>query len=211
MRIILFLSIALVCSTLTVGAQTVSPARQSLNKIEVSGLNLATSIPEKQLREYWTTYLSKYGKVKGKRGVQTVERAYIPSISSSSLNVSSAVTSSKNISTLFLALNDGGKYISSSSDSGYLAAEQFLKEFLTYATAQEELRLVKEDFSKSQDEQKKLVKEKDRLTKEIGKTEKDLENLRKELAKKESDLENYNTILQNKQKGVEDVESRKSN
>ena len=192
-------------------AQTVSPARQTINKTEMAGLNLATSIPEKYLKEYWTTYLSKYGKVRSKKGAQTLEKAYIPDISKNSLSLTSSVTSSKNISTVFLALQDGGNFISSASDAGYMEAEQFLKQFLTYATAQEELRLVKEDFSKTQDEQKKLVREKDRLAKEIEKTEKELQKLRDELAKKDTELTNYNTILENKQKGVKEVESKNTN
>lgn len=192
-------------------AQTVSPARQTVSKTEMAGLNLATSIPEKNLKEYWITFLSKYGKVKSRRSEQTLEKAYIPDISKNSLNLKSAITSSRNISTIFLSVQDGATTISSASDSGYLETEQFLKQFLTYATAQEELRLVKEDFSKTQDEQKKLVREKDRLIKEIEKTEKDLEKLREDLVKKDTELANYNTILENKQKGVQEVESKKSN
>lgn len=192
-------------------AQTVSPARQTVDKTEMAGLNLATSIPEKYLKDYWASYLSKYGKVKSKKGVQTLEKAYIPDISKNSLNLSSTITSSRNISTIFLAVQDGATSISSASDAGYLETEQFLKQFLTYATAQEELRLVKEDFSKTQDEQKKLVKEKDRLIKDIEKTEKELQKLRDELVKKDAELANYNTILENKQKGVKEVESKNTN
>ncbi len=192
-------------------AQTVSPARQTVDKTEMAGLNLATSIPEKHLKEYWTTYLSKFGKVKSKRGAQRLEKAYISDISKNSLNLTSSISSSRNISTIFLAVQDGSTFISSASDTGYMETEQFLKQFLTYATAQEELRLVKEDFTKTQDEQKKLVREKDRLTKEIEKTEKELEKLREELAKKDTELTNYNTILENKQKGVKEVESKNAN
>lgn len=192
-------------------AQTVSPARQTINKSEVSGLNLSTSIPEKNLKEYWGTYLSKYGKVKNKRGAQTLEKAYIPDISKNSVELTSAISSSRNISTVFLSVKDGATTISSASDAGYLQTEQFLKNFLTYATAQEELRLVKEDFSKTQDEQKKLIREKDRLTKDIEKTEKELVKLRDELAQKETEINNFNSILENKQKGLKEVESKNAN
>jgi chromosome segregation ATPase len=192
-------------------AQTVAPARQTIDKTEYSGLNLSTSIPEKNLKEYWTTYLSKYGKLKSKRGAQSLEKAYIPEISKNSLNLTSAISSSRNISTIFLSLQDGPNTISSASDAGYLETEQFLKQFLTYATSQEELRLVKEDFSKTQDERKKLIREKDRLTKDIEKAEKELVKLREDLAKKETELTNYNSILENKQKGLKEVESKKSN
>lgn len=192
----------------TVTAQTVSPARQTVGQTEMPGLNLATSIPEKNLRSYWTSYLSRYGKVKSRRGVQTLDKAYIPSISKGSVNLSSTVSSSRNISTVFFAVQDGGRFISSPSDVGYMETEQFLKEFMTYATAQEELRLVKDDFSKTQDEHKKLVREKDRLIKDIEKTEKELVKLREELTKKDTELENYNAILENKQRGVQEVESK---
>ena len=208
---LLIFAISVLLTTGSATAQTVSPARQTIDKTEMAGLNLATSIPGKQLKEYWTTYLSKYGKVKSKKGAQTLEKAYIPDISKNSIQVTSAVTSSKNISTVFLAVQDGATIISSASDAGYLETEQFLKQFLTYATAQEELRLVKEDFSKTQDEQKKLVREKDRLTKEIEKTEKELQKLRDELVKKDTELTNYNSILENKQKGVKEVESKNAN
>ncbi len=209
-KILLIFAASLFIATFST-AQTVSPARQTIDKTEMAGLNLATSIPEKYLKGYWTTYLSKYGKVRSKKGAHTLEKAYIPDISKNSLSLTSAVTSSRNISTVFLAVQDGGTFISSASDAGYMETEQFLKQFLTYATAQEELRLVKEDFSKTQDEQKKLVKEKDRLTKEIEKTEKELQKLRDELTKKDTELANYNTILENKQKGVKEVESKNGN
>lgn len=192
----------------SVTAQTVSPARQTVGQTEMVGFNLSTSIPEKFLKTYWTTYLGKYGKVRSRRGVQTLERAYIPSFSSKSLELTSTVSSNRNISTVFLAVKDGSTYVSSPSDAGYLGVEQFLKEFMAYATAQEELRLVKEDFSKTQDEQKKMLREKDRLLKEIDRTEKALTKLRKDLAKKEEELENYNRILESKQQGVKEVESK---
>ncbi len=210
-NILLIFAVSLLFVAAPLAAQTVSPARQTINKVEMSGLNLATSIPEKYLKDYWATYLSKYGKVRSRKGTQTLEKAYIPDISKNSLNLTSAVSNSKNISTIFLAVQDGTSFISSASDAGYLETEQFLKQFMTYATAQEELRLVKEDFTKTQDEQKKLVKEKDRLSKEIEKTEKELQKLRDELAKKDTELSNYNTILENKQKGVKEVESKNAN
>lgn len=207
-HVLLIFAASLLFIAVSSGAQTVSPARQTVDKTEMAGLNLATSIPEKNLKEYWTTYLSKYGKVRSKRGAQTLEKAYIPDISKNSLNLTSSVSSSRNISTVFLAVRDGNSFISSASDAGYMETEQFLKQFLTYATAQEELRLVKADFTKTQDEQKKLVREKDRLTKEIEKTEKELQKLRDELVKKDTELTNYNSILENKQKGVKEVESK---
>lgn len=208
MKNLSILATLLFFSVSTMLAQTVSPARQIVGKEEMSGLNLATSIPEKNLKEYWSSFLSKYGKVKSRKGAYSLEKAYVTDISKNSLNLTSAITSSRNISTLFLAVQDGGNYISSTSDAGYLETEQFLKQFLTYATAQEELRLVKADFTKTQDEQKKLVKEKDRLAKEIEKTEKDLTRLREELAKKDTELTNYNSILENKQKGLKEVEAK---
>ncbi len=210
-HVLLIFAVALLFIAVSSEAQTVSPARQTVDKTEMAGLNLATSIPEKHLKEYWTTYLSKYGKVRSKRGAQTLEKAYIPDISKNSLSLTSSVSSNRNISTVFLAVKDGSSYISSASDAGYMETEQFLKQFLTYATAQEELRLVKEDFTKTQDEQKKLVREKDRLTKEIEKAEKELQKLRDELAKKDTELTNYNSILENKQKGVKEVESKNAN
>ena len=196
---------------LTSSAQTVAPARQTIDKTEYSGLNLATSIPEKNLKEYWNTYLSKYGKVKSKRGAQFLEKAYIPAISTNSLSLTSTITSNRNLSTVFLSVKDGPVTISSASDGGYLETEQFLKQFLTYATAQEEVRLVKEDFSKTQDEQKKLVREKDKLIKDIEKTEKELAKLREELTQKETEISNFTSILENKQKGLKEVESKNGN
>ena len=207
-KLSLFLSLFLSFSALLSTAQTVSPSRQAINKVEISGLNLTTSIPSKELKGYWESYIAKYGKVNNRRGVTTLDQAIIPAVATRPLKFESTITNSKNISSLFLAVSDNGNYISTGSDAAYVGAENFLKEFLVYATAQEEVRLVKEDYKKSTSDQAKLVKDKEKLLKNIEKSEKDLDKLRQELLKKESDIESFNTILLDKKKGVQEVERK---
>ncbi|HRE33312.1 MAG TPA: hypothetical protein PLD88_15160, partial [Candidatus Berkiella sp.] len=63
---------------------------------------------------------------KSKRGAQRLEKAYISDISKNSLNLTSSISSSRNISTIFLAVQDGSSFISSASDTGYMETEQFI-------------------------------------------------------------------------------------
>ena len=66
---------AMILSTISYSlqAQTVFPGKQTIDKKEFLGLVLSSSISEKHLSDYWESYVSKFGKVKGKRGVYTIE------------------------------------------------------------------------------------------------------------------------------------------
>lgn len=189
-------------------AQTVSPGKQTISKTEYYGLNLTTSIPEKHLSNYWEAYLNKFGKVKSRRGVYELQRSYIPSVANGPIDVTSTVSSSKNISTLFLALNVNGSFVTNNSDTSYAPSEQFLKTFLSYASGQEEVRIIEEDFAEAEKNNKKLIKEGDRLAKDIEKAEKELVKLKDELAKNKTDIDAATTFLQNKQKDVEAVKAK---
>lgn len=207
-KLALSFTLILVLSVTSLIAQTVSPGKQTINKTEYYGLNLSTSIPEKYLSNYWEAYLNKFGKAKSRRGVYELQRSYIPSIASGPIDVTSSISSSKNISTLFLALNVNGSFVTNNSDTSYAPSEEFLKTFLSYASGQEEVRIIEEDFAEADKNNKKLIKEGDRLTKDIEKAEKELVKLKDELAKNKTDVEAANTFLQNKQKDVEAVKAK---
>src|SRR4051812_20594609 len=96
-------------------AQTVFPGKQTIEKTEYLGLILNQKIPEKFLADYWQTYLGRFGKVKSHRSVYTIGKASLPTISSGPVEVTSEVSSKKDQSQVFIALNVGGQYIANYS------------------------------------------------------------------------------------------------
>jgi len=202
------LAAALFFTTLAAYAQTVSPGKQTIDKQEYFGLNLNQNIPEKYLSKYWEAYLGKFGKVKSKRGVYTIEKASMPSVDSTPVQVTSQINSGKDLSQVFLALYVNGQYITNASESTYKNAEGILKDFSDYAAVREDARIADEIFVTSEKSYQKLTKENDNSTKEIEKTEKKLTELRAELEKKKLDAGNSLIDLQNKQKAAEAAKNR---
>lgn len=194
--------------SISLHAQTVSPGKQTIDKTEYLGLNLNQNIPEKYLSNYWSSYLEKFGKVKGKRSTYTIDKASIPSISTAPVQLISQVSSSKDQSQVFMALNVGGQYIANYSDETYKNAETVLKDFSSYAGLREEVRVADESFITSEKSFQKLTKENDNTAKDIEKTEKKLAELRSELVKKKQEADNSLIDLQNKQKALEVVKGR---
>jgi chromosome segregation ATPase len=189
-------------------AQSIFPGKQTIDKTEYLGLTLNQNIPDKQINNYWKSYIEKYGKVKNKKSVYTISKASIPSISNSPIDITSEVTSKKEQSQVFLALNVDGQYITNYTDQTYQKAEAILKEFSEYASKQEEVRVADESFSSSEKSYQKLQKENENLVKDIEKTEKKITELRSELEKKRAEADNALIDLQNKQKALELVKTR---
>ena len=142
--------------TANLHAQTIAPGKATLDKQEYLGLNLNQNISEKYLSKYWETYLEKFGKVKSKRSVYTIEKAAITSISASPVLVTSQITSGKDLSQVFLALNVNGQYITASTDEGYKSAEALLTDFADYARVREDARVADEVFTTSTKNYQKL-------------------------------------------------------
>ncbi len=191
-----------------INGQTIAPGKQTIDKIEYYGYNLSSSIQEKYLNTYWKTYLGKFGKVRSKKGAYQLQRSYIPNISAGPVDLTSTIQSSKNISTLFMALNVNGAFITNNTDSNYASGEKFLREFLDYATGQEQIRVVETDFTDAEKNHKKLVKDSERITRDIERAEKELQKLKDEQVKVAAEIESANTFLQNKQKDVEATKSK---
>jgi hypothetical protein len=205
------LILALILLQFTVGnlyAQTVYPGKQTIDKTEYLGIILNHKIAAKHLENYWQTYLSRFGKVKSKRSVYSISKASLPVLSTGPVEVISEVTSKKDLSQIFLALNVGGKYITDYNDSTYKNGEAILKSFSDYADLQEESRVANEAFVSAEKGYQKLLKENDNTTKEIEKTEKKLADLRVELEKKKQEASNTLIDLQNKQKVLDAAKSK---
>ncbi|TDE16314.1 hypothetical protein [Dyadobacter psychrotolerans] len=199
----------IVMSIASASAQSVYQGKETIDKKEVSGLTLSQSIPEKHLITYWESYLEKFGKVKGKKGTNTIDKASIPAVSPNPVQVTSLVGSvSKTASRVFLSLNVDGSYITNGSDSGYKAAETVLKDFSNYAAAREEVRLADDVFSVAEKSHQKLQRDIEDKTKEIEKTEKKLNELRSEVEKGKADSQTSLLDLQNKQKALEAAKTK---
>ena len=200
---------AIAVSIASASAQSVYPGKETIDKKEISGLTLSQSIPEKHLITYWESYLEKFGKVKGKKGVNTIDKASIPAVSPNPVQVTSQVGSvSKTASKVFLALNVDGTYITNDNDSGYRAVESVLKDFSNYAAVREEVRLADDVFSVAEKSHQKLQREIEDKTKEIEKTERKLTELRSEVEKGKADSQTSLLDLQNKQKALEAAKTK---
>ena len=207
-RIRSILAAALLLTTLSLKAQTVSPGKQTIDKLEYFGLNLNNNIAEKYLRKYWESYLDKFGKVKSKRGVYSIEKAAIPSVSNAPVQLTSQINSGKDLSQVFMALYVNGQYVTNASDETYKNAETILKDFSDYAGVREETRVADEIFKTSEKSYQKQTKDNDNTAKEIEKTEKKLTEMRAELEKKKLEADNSLVDLQNKQRTLEAAKSR---
>lgn len=195
----------------SVNAQSVFPGKQTIDKKEFLGLILSNNISEKYLSDYWENYLAKYGKVKGKRGLYTIEKAAITSVSLNPIQLTSKVYSEqKNQSQVFMALYVDGNYVGNASDQTYQAAEKVLKDFSDFAAVREEVRVADDIFTTTEKNHQKLQRDMEDKTKEIEKTEKKLTELRAEVEKGKVDSANSLIDLQNKQKSLEAVRGKLS-
>lgn len=208
LRIRSIIAVALLLTTISLSAQTISPGKQTIDKQEYFGLNLNQNIAEKYLSKYWESYLDRFGKVKSKRGIYSIEKASIPSISNAPVQLTSHINSGKDLSQVFLALYVNGQYVTNASDETYKNAESILKDFSEYAGVREEARVADEIFTTSEKSYQKQIKDNDNTTKEIEKTEKKLIEMRAELEKKKLEADNSLIDLQNKQKTLEAARSR---
>lgn len=201
-------AVILSLTAVSLRAQSVSPGKQTIDKQEYFGLNLNQNISEKYLSKYWESYLDKFGKVKSKRGVYTIEKASVPSVSSAPVQLTSQINSGKDLSQVFLALYVNGQYVTNASDDSYKSAETILKDFADYASVREEARVADEIFVSSEKSYQKQTKENDNTAKEIEKTEKKLTEMRAELERKKLEAGNSLIDLQNKQKALEAAKGR---
>jgi hypothetical protein len=194
--------------TISVNAQIISPGKATLDKQEYLGLNLNQNISEKYLSKYWESYLTQFGKVKSKHGIYTIEKAAITSISPGPVQLTSQITSGKDLSQIFVALLANGQYITASTDEKYKNAEDLLKDFTEYAAVREEARVADEVFTTTEKNYQKLQKDNENAAKDIEKTEKKLAELKAELEKKKMEADNSLIDLQNKQKSLEIAKSK---
>lgn len=179
-------------------AQSVFPGKQTIDKKEFFGLNLNSSVSERNLTTYWEDYLNQYGKVKGKKGNYTIEKAFIPAISGSPVGITSQVSSTKGASQVFLAVNVSGNFLTNPSDSAYKATENLLKDFSSYSALREEVRVADESYNESNKNHTKLVKDEERLVKDIEKAEKKLVEMKEELEKGKATIGTAVTDMQTK-------------
>jgi hypothetical protein len=185
-------------------AQSVFPGKETIDKKEFAGLTLSQGIPDKYLSTYWEDYLAKFGKVKGKKGLYTIEKAAVTILSPNPVQITSHVASvNKVLSKVFIALKVDGNFVTNENDQIYRTAENILKDFSEYAAIREEVRVADEAFTNTEKAYQKLQRDMEDKTKEIEKSEKKLIELRAELEKSKTDSQTSLLDLQNRQKALE--------
>lgn len=208
----ILLSTALSAISLYTSAQSVAPSSETIDKKEYAGLALSHGIPEKYLSDYWESYVGKFGKVKGKKGNYSIEKAAVSAVSPNPVQIVSHVSAvNKTNSKVFLSISSDGSFVTSSNDQAYRAAENLLKDFSDYAVAREQVRVADDVFSGAEKSHNKLQKELDDKAKEIEKTEKKLIELKGEVEKGKSELQTSLLDLQNKQKSLEAAKAKVPN
>ncbi len=189
-------------------AQSVFPGKETLNKKDYFGLNLNSNIPERYLANYWEEYLKSFGKTHSRRGVISVDRANVPTISNEPVEILSQVSSARNIVHVFMAVKVGNRFVANFTDSTYKATEDFLKNFSSYAVARDELRQAEEFYAAADKNHKSLERDNDRIVKETERLQKRLEELTVERETNKADLAGSVIDLQNKQKDLEAAKAR---
>jgi hypothetical protein len=189
-------------------AQGVFPGKQTLNKKDYFGLNLNSGIPERYLGDYWKEYLGSFGKVHTRRGVYSVDRANVAAIARKPVEMISQVSTSKGITQLFLAVKLDDRYVANFTDTTYLATEQFLKDFSSFAELRDEVRKAEEYYAEADKNHQRLQRDSERIVKEIERTQKRLEELAKEQEINTKDLAGSVIDLQNKQKDLEAAKAK---
>jgi|GEM_PF-816954 len=197
--------------TFNIQAQSVTTARQVVDKQEYNGLVLHSSIPDKDLADYWQEYLKQFGKVKGNKNNTTVSNANIRRMSSQPVQIVSAVSGSKGSSQVFAAFQVEGTYVAGVSDRYYRDAEDLLKDFALFAAERDEVKLAQTNLKDTSKETNKLKKDGDKLAKKIQKTEKDLEKMRQELSQNAQKQQDMAAELNRKKSDLESVKSRVRN
>lgn len=192
----------------SVNAQGVFPGKENLNGKDYFGLNLNSSIPSRHLEGYWEDYLKTYGKTHGRRGVVSMDRANVPTISSQPIELLSQVSSARNVSHVFLAVKVDDHFVSNFTDSTYKATENFLKDFSSYAVARDEVRLSEEYYDEADKNHKSLERDNERIVKDIERTQKKLEELMLDQETNKADLAGSVIDLANKQKDLEAAKGR---
>ncbi len=189
-------------------AQGVFPGKQSVNKKDYFGLNLNSSIPERFLANYWEEYLQSFGKTHSRRNVYTVDRADVPSISKEPVEMTSQISTSRNLTQLFLAVKIDNRYVANFTDTTYRATEQFLKDFSDFAVLRDEVRKAEEFYGEADKNHQRLQRDNERIIKEIERTKKRLEDLAQEQETNTKDLAGSVIDLQNKQKDLEAAKAK---
>lgn len=190
-------------------AQTVLPGKQDIEKTNFEGLYVTTKIEDKYLEKYWETYLKQYGKVSTSRGaVYRVSEANISSISSSSINLVSRVSSSKGMSQVFIYLDLGGGAYVTQGSKGYAEAEAFLKKFAEEAILMDDARVAEEAMKEAEKNFNKLTRKGETLKKDIEKTEKELAQLKKDLEINQKDVATSQTDLEAKKKTFDTAKAK---
>lgn len=203
MRKTFTLSLLGVMLTLPGFAQNVFPGKEKINDKDYFGLNLNSSIAEKQLEGFWEDYLKTFGKTNSRHSVYTVDRADIPTVSNEPVEIVSQVSSARNLSHVFMAMKVGDRFVSNFTDSTYKATETFLSDFSVYAVAREEVRLAEGFYGDAEKNHKSLERDNEKITKEIERTQKKLIELMQDQETNKKDLAGSVIDLESKQKDVE--------
>ncbi len=189
-------------------AQNVFPGKEKINDKDYFGFNLNSNIPEKHLAGFWEDYLKTFGKTDSRRGVFTMDHADISAISSEPVEIVSQVSSARNLSHVFMAMKVGDRFVSNFTDSTYKATEAFLNDFVTYATARDEVRLAEGYYGEAEKNHKALERENEKITKEIERTQKKLSELMQDQETNKKDLAGSAIDLEAKQKDLEATKAR---
>lgn len=160
-------------------------------------------INEKDAANYWQDYMKEYGKIKKNRKADEYysEGIDIPLVSDKKLDLYSKVEDLKGNSRLYVWIDNGGAFVSESTDPGTTnTAKTFLNDFAVYAE-----KLHVEELIKMEENQlKDLEKDLKGLEKDKEKFEKTIEKAKETIAENEKSIEENIVSQENKVTEIDD-------
>jgi predicted ribosome quality control (RQC) complex YloA/Tae2 family protein len=170
-------------------ASSVYFGAKKMEKEELEGLYVETTVDKKTVEKAWEAKLTEFGKLGRKGDLFFVPMAVIPAISGDLIAIESKITTVKNETILFCAFDMGnGKYLSPAEAKPYAAGEKFLRDFLVYLRAFEEQTSAEKDYAEAMKKHQKIQKNKERLEAELSRNVKEKETFLKKM--EENKLEN---------------------
>ncbi|WMJ72354.1 hypothetical protein RCC89_04145 [Cytophagaceae bacterium ABcell3] len=166
---------------------------EEIDKITRTGLGVVVDLDKKALSKSWEKYLKNFGKVESSKNVFTVQTAKMPTISSDPCRIVSEVKKSKKGVMVWWTIEAGTFFVTQDNDkSAYKAAEKLLYDFIHEALSediQEQVKDAEKALSAAEKDEKKVVKEGDKLVKDVDKNRKEKSKLEKALKDNEKEHE----------------------
>ncbi|HSI90699.1 MAG TPA: hypothetical protein VK927_06245 [Adhaeribacter sp.] len=188
----------------------------TVNGMPRKGLQTTIQLDHKLVDKAWQSHLKdKAGKVQSSKGVYTIDRGSIESISATPLRIVSQVNASEAGTLVWWALDMGTALISKESTPGqYESAEAFMKDFAKKLYREDIARQVAEAekvLASTANEEARTIKQADDIKRSIEKNKQRRAELEAELARNSQELVQLNQDVETNLKAQETARQNTEN